>query len=185
MILKKYCLDLSKLERTHLLSWGEGPDFGPRLPGSGVQVPPSRPFLPFAVRLQLCWARGGVGTHLGLVWSLSFSPLGLWWRPGQPAEGRTPPRTWKQGAVTGDAVLLPRPASGYGQTLLAAPLPFPASPPRVREARLGSADNRAKTPVQDRSKDWWCVVNLQSEPSSVSSLLRVWGFVGHVELLKF
>ena len=39
MILKKYCLDLSKLERTHLLSWGEGPDFGPRLPGFEVQVP--------------------------------------------------------------------------------------------------------------------------------------------------
>ena len=39
MILKKYCLDLSKLEHTHLLSWGEGPDFGPRLPGFRVQVP--------------------------------------------------------------------------------------------------------------------------------------------------
>lgn len=34
-------------------------------------------FLPLAVGLQLCWAKGGNETHLGLVSSLSFPPRGL------------------------------------------------------------------------------------------------------------
>lgn len=41
----------------------------------------------------------------------------------------------------------------------------------------------AKTPVQDRSKDWLSIYNLTS---NMSSLLRVWGFVGRrvTEFLK-
>lgn len=114
--------------------------------------------------------RGGLETHLGLVWSLSFSPLDCGDGGPGSSRGRMPPRTKARSCDPEMPSSPSAPSLGYGQTLLAAPPSF--RPHRLESGRLSPGfelDEESETWVQDCSKDG--VLSTTTQTPAVHRLL--------------